>query len=195
MVQLLPQLSHPSSAAPVQLLQLSCPSSAAQLSFSSSAASWNLAWNGPLWFATKSSIYIKSYITNYHVFFEPRFLWNFWLSSGLSWAAVFHTIFLQILGVSLLLKVDFFNNFWSKFTPRIWRTMAPIVLFLEQFWSKLTPRIWSKGCRRNRPSSTHFVAIFLQIPGVSLLLSWALLGWALSWALFWLGTATSPFPV
>ena len=23
----------------------------------------------------------------------------------------------------MLLKVDFFNNFWSKLTPRIWRKM------------------------------------------------------------------------
>ena len=43
---------------------------------------------------------------------------TFWALLGWSvsvldslWAVVFHTIFLQILVVSLLLKVDFFNNF------------------------------------------------------------------------------------
>ena len=109
----LPQLSCPSSAAPAQLPQLSCPAQLFQLSCLLKSG----LERSPLWFATKSSIYIKSYITNYHVYFEPRFLWNFWLSSGLSWAAVFHTIFLQILGLSLLPKVDFFKQLLEQTYP------------------------------------------------------------------------------
>ena len=38
---------------------------------------------------------------------------------------LFFPHFLQILGVRLLLKVDFFNNFWSNFTPRICSKMVP----------------------------------------------------------------------
>ena len=68
----------PSSATPAQLPQFSCSSSAAPAQLPSSVFPAQLPLP-PLWFATKSSIYIKSYITNHHVYFEPRFLWNFCL--------------------------------------------------------------------------------------------------------------------
>ena len=119
----------PSSATPAQLPQFSCSSSAAPAQLPSSAFPAQLPLE--IWLGTVPPL-ICYKIVDLHkelhnklpcIFraqISLKFLALFWALVG----CCFHTFVLQILGVSLLLKVDSSNNFWSKFTPRICSKMG-----------------------------------------------------------------------